>query len=811
MCAQAKPARPGLVRHTQPDGSTLRLRLQGDERGHYALDEQGRVLEMDALGFYRLSPMPESILRQRTLRRSPAGAPHRNVPPQLKVAVVLVEFQDVGFSLSKPAEHFDRLLSQPGYGEDGATGSVRDFYLDNSRGLFDPQFEIIGQVKLSRKRSYYGADQASGEDQGAEAAFLEACRLLDAETDFSRFDEDGDGLIDQLIFFFAGHDEAEGGPAEAFWSHHGDFSALADNAFRNARLDGVGLGEYVCTAELQGAEGTRPMGIGSTCHEFAHSLGLPDFYDVDGSRDGLAGGLYQFSTMSLGLYNNEGRTPPHFNALERVMLGWLSPDDILPLPKEGSFSIGPVQDNLAFRSESDTEGEFFIYECRNGGGWDAPLPQGLVIYHIDQSQRAVGTMPAAALWENWREYNNLNSRGKHPCFYLVPAMETSSLNYPGALSMPGNLVFPGNGRVFAFEPMDWDASPAEVQLVCLSYADGASHARVIRREGRYLCGEIRNPEGQLVVNVTISAPGESVVLSNLEGFFLLPLREESPDTISLTATIHGYRPFNREVVLAGQRIGCVPVTLLPEDTPASEAITKWDRTRSRGYYPTGEAAIGAVKLTPADLASCAHHRLSRIICYPYVGGSSGGRLYVTVDVGTERVLTRAVPGSGFLAYEPVIVDISDADIRIPEGKDVYVGYGFEGGCPLGVVYPGSKGNSFWKSFANAQAPWQEVYSGVSGYYMDVMVDAEATEVPGETLDRTGYAYIDPGSGTPLDGETFLLKVHLPEGEKPDVSWTYDEEPVQGESIVFSKGEHVLRALLRYPDGRNETLQMDINI
>lgn len=815
VCAQAKPARPSFVRYTQPDGSTLLLRLQGDENGHYALDRQGRVLELDAEGFYRLSPTPESFLRRRILRHPSSRIQPRGgaVPSRLRIAVILVEFQDVNFVLPQPLRHFERLLNEPGYAEDGATGSVRDFCLDNSDGRFDPQFEVFGPVRLSHRRSYYGADLSEGEEQGTEAAFLEACRLLEDEIDYSRFDEDGDGRIDQLAFFYAGHDQSEGAPSEAFWSHHGNFAESGESSIRNARIGSLSPGEYICMAELQGAEGSRPMGIGSTCHELGHSLGLPDFYDTDGSgSEGQAGGLYQFSTMGLGMYNNDGRTPPYFNALERQLLGWLPPENILPLPRDGSFRIGPVQESIAYRSETNTEGEYFLYECRSGEGWDAPLPKGLVIYHVDQSGRPVGgELPAAALWENWRTYNNLNNNGKHPCFYLVPAADNAALNYPDAWTMPGSLVFPGSSRVLSFEPMDWDHAAGGVQLVCIAFADGASSARAVQREGRFICGEVRDPDGKPVNSVTISVNGVSPVLSSADGFFLLPLQPNTPDAVLLSASKLGYRPFSREVNLDGRRIGCLPLTLLPDNTPAMNPLSKWDRKLSRGYFPTPEAAIGAVRLTPEDLAPYAHQRLSKIVCYPYIGETAPGQLWVTVDIDGERVLTRAVPSSGFLSYDAVEVDISDADIRIPEGRAVYLGYGFEGGNPIGVVYPGVQGNSFWKPLANPKAPWKEVYSTLSGYYMDVMVEAVATEVPGETLDAAGYAYIDPGTGTPLEGETFLLKVFLPEGEHPDIRWTYDNKDVTGNSITLGAGEHVLRAILSYPDGRQEILQRNINI
>ena len=144
---------------------------------------------------------------------------------------------------------------------------------------------------------------------------------------------------------------------------------------RDARFDGLGLDAYFCTSELKGSQGTNMCGIGTTCHEFGHSLGLPDFYDTNYEENGSCSALSSFSTMCSGSYNNDGRTPPYFNAEERVYLGWMIDSDIQDLPA-GEISFGSVKDDIAYRSYTDVEGEYFLYECRDGSGWDAPLPKG---------------------------------------------------------------------------------------------------------------------------------------------------------------------------------------------------------------------------------------------------------------------------------------------------------------------------------------------------------------------------------------------------------------------------------------------------
>lgn len=45
--------------------------------------------------------------------------------------------------------------------EDDFTGSVRDYFYDTSRGIFEPQFDIVGPVTLDYKQT-----DALGSDNG---------------------------------------------------------------------------------------------------------------------------------------------------------------------------------------------------------------------------------------------------------------------------------------------------------------------------------------------------------------------------------------------------------------------------------------------------------------------------------------------------------------------------------------------------------------------------------------------------------------------------------------------------------------------
>ncbi|HQB24094.1 MAG TPA: immune inhibitor A, partial [Bacteroidales bacterium] len=82
------------------------------------------------------------------------------------------------------------------------------YYYENSSGAFNPQFDVVGPVTLSRAASYYGANDENGNNiyERARDMVEEAVNLAkrDFHVDFSVYDNDGDGYIDNVFVFFAG-------------------------------------------------------------------------------------------------------------------------------------------------------------------------------------------------------------------------------------------------------------------------------------------------------------------------------------------------------------------------------------------------------------------------------------------------------------------------------------------------------------------------------------------------------------------------------------------------------------------------------
>jgi len=418
----AVPARSKPLKVMQPDGSMITLYVKGDERFHTLVSEQGyRVLEkttggyvyaiQDGTGNYIPSDFPVRNIHQHTgeellflqsqqkitdavisRNRRKAGAINGGILPGKfppRVLVILAEFQNVSilnyeFVVPDPQQTFSDLFNQEGYAYDGATGSVKDYFRDNSLGLYEPEFTVTGPVKLPRTKSYYGTN-VQGVDKAPGAMIYDACVAL-AETgtiNFSDFDSDGDGEVDVVIVIYSGLSEADGAPEVNIWPIAGTLQELnpyEEDEIYPLMLDGVLINRFIASSELRGATGTDITGVGTVIHEMGHVLGLPDLYNTVTSNGGLLG----WSLMANGTYLNEGRTPPALSAFEREALGWGSP---VELEIAGEYVLSSIETNHFYRINSEAiETEYFLLENRQQTGWDSYLEgHGMLIYHIDLS------------------------------------------------------------------------------------------------------------------------------------------------------------------------------------------------------------------------------------------------------------------------------------------------------------------------------------------------------------------------------------------------------------------------------------------
>lgn len=122
-----------------------------------------------------------------------------------KAIVILVEYTDVKFNSGYDAfDYFNRMLNEEGFSDYSGTGCAAEYFRLNSGNSFRPEFDVFGPVTLSKNQAYYGGNDWYGNDQHPEEMVKEACELLDDVVDFSEYDRNHDGLVDNIFVFYAG-------------------------------------------------------------------------------------------------------------------------------------------------------------------------------------------------------------------------------------------------------------------------------------------------------------------------------------------------------------------------------------------------------------------------------------------------------------------------------------------------------------------------------------------------------------------------------------------------------------------------------
>lgn len=424
----ARPAYPGVLYATLTDGTRVAYRLHGDEHSHVCLTLDGRYIErieapviaedngavatsQPVLWRYAEAPAHQQLPSAARQPQAVADNRYTDFPTigQVRGLVILADFTDRHFAPEHTRELLHRQLNEPGYSDNGATGSARDYFMAQSMGKFQPQFDVVGPVQLPHDMAYYGQNWLNGDARPAQM-IEDACQQAhDAHgIDFGQYDYDGNGDVDFVFVIYAGYGENYGAPDYTVWPHMGRLST----SWIDLRLDGRRVNLYACSCELRGSDGARLDGIGALCHEFGHVLGLPDLYNPF-AQDQIQ--LGQWDVMDVGSYNNESRTPPSYTAFERHQCGWLH---FVDLTQPAAPVIVPelTQSNVAYRIATATPYEFFTLENHQRIGWDsAQGGTGLMIIHVKYD---------AQVWQN----NTVNA-GATPHYDLVEADGTPGLTY----------------------------------------------------------------------------------------------------------------------------------------------------------------------------------------------------------------------------------------------------------------------------------------------------------------------------------------------------------------------------------------------
>lgn len=383
-----------------------------------ARTEQGRVA--------RLARVKNSLKGADDKMRG-LGGDHITYKGVKKGLVVLVDFKNKKFADGHDLEYYKNVINGKDFTdeEEGYVGSVRDYFLAQSNGQFELDFDVVGPVTMSKNYGYYGGDSQYQKDDKVYEMIKEACDGIQDQVNLKDYDWDGDGEADQVFFLYAGLGQASGGTASTIWPHESElrYWPCGVLSYSTGKIN-----TYACANELQpetqGSSRYISAGIGTICHEFSHCLGFADMYDTIG---GGGYGMSVFDVMDQGSYNGNGFVPCNYTAFERIYAGWVEPIELdVPATVKDMKSVSDYGRPFIMYNYKNTN-EYFLMENRQNTGWDEGLygSNGLLIVHVNY---------VPSRWIN----NSVNSsKEKIQCCTVVNA--DGSREISNTLSLQGDL------------------------------------------------------------------------------------------------------------------------------------------------------------------------------------------------------------------------------------------------------------------------------------------------------------------------------------------------------------------------------------
>lgn len=408
--------------------------------------------------------------------------------------VLLVDFTDKAFQSTNTTADFDSLMNGVDYAFNGAVGSVRRYFQDQSNGQYNPHFDVVGPIHLPNKVSFYGTNASSGPASGNDrylADFvIDACMIADSVfgLDFSEYDNDGDGNVDFVYIIYAGFGEADGGGSTTIWphnfsltsalyyglSHQTEYYVNSGSDYNLPLFDGKYVDNYACSMELKYSYygGGKRTGIGCIAHEFGHVLGLPDLYDTSyGTNYSQGYTPSEWDIMDGGSYNEDMNCPPNYSVYEKYYLGWAQPALLAGyVTEEGdtvlSYERTLPADNMTYAmltlngepslKQSERTDTVYYLENRQQTGWDASLPgHGMLVWRVHYNDDA------------WYR-NEPNQEANKPRCTIICAKTGkygASVGYGGDRQ---DVPFPGSSNKMTYQPF----GSHKPQLLNIQETDG---------------------------------------------------------------------------------------------------------------------------------------------------------------------------------------------------------------------------------------------------------------------------------------------------------------------------------------------------
>ena len=311
--------------------------------------------------------------------------PHTGSP---KALVILAEFQDTTFTIQDTKNVFTNYLmnenhfSDKRYNQDQNYKGVRGYFKDCSYGKFTPVFDVVGPIKLPKAHAVYGA----GNDR-MDLLLADACAAVDGMVNFADYDANNDGIVDLVYVIYAGHSANTSGNKDTnIWPKSGTITI-------SNKFDGKSIRRYGVSNELNGSEKTsknnkKINGIGLFCHEFSHTLGLPDIYAYNTDAENQDNqGMEYWDIMDGGTGIRGGRVPASYLAWEREVMGWMNIDELkndITINNLKSIDNGGKAYKIVNPKNSN---EYIVLQSIQKGAWnqgwgDNTYGKGLFAYRI---------------------------------------------------------------------------------------------------------------------------------------------------------------------------------------------------------------------------------------------------------------------------------------------------------------------------------------------------------------------------------------------------------------------------------------------
>lgn len=404
----AVPAKRGVWKTLKlQDGTEVRAQLVGDEFGACwrGVDGKNYVKSGDSFVILNSEIAKRSNARKEMALKSRAKRLKANVTRRAagnrsaltgdkKGLIILVNFKNTKFQTSDAETQalYNNVANTQGYSDDnGFSGSVADYFKDQSRGVFNLTFDVVGPVTVSRNAAYYGENDAqTKQDKRPAEMVIEAVNLAKSKVNnWQQYDWDNDGEVDQVMIIYAGEGEASGGAEATIWPHEYSLAAAkyygegtgpvtVDN---NLKVNTYAVANEGMVEQSLFGESFTYMGIGTICHEFSHCLGLMDMYDT---AYGGNFGMDAWSLMDQGSYNNNGFTPANYTSFEKQQIGWITPKELTTATTVTALQALADADDFYRITNKGNENEYYLLENRQQKGWDQYVPSsGLLVLHVD--------------------------------------------------------------------------------------------------------------------------------------------------------------------------------------------------------------------------------------------------------------------------------------------------------------------------------------------------------------------------------------------------------------------------------------------